>query len=587
MIKIKAKQYIFSCFMVPALLLANEKQRAGNVSLTKENSVFVKDFGAIPDDDQNDTNPIQKAIQHANANNKPYVVFEKGVYNLQGGEWTQPTITIDGVKNIKLVGQKAKDGQPTTILEVNAKLANEEEIKFSRHLDWKNSEDIGLENIIFDLKPRFSTSGKVVAIDHEDKRVEVEIFEGMSHFEGMKCFSSNAWDLETKRLKHVDALTINMKEPYFKNLWHRVDRSDKVVYAIKNMPFLDKIEVGDGMSWHYAAHTSSGYGVYFYNCKNIDVNNVYIHNAITVAFRINDSKNVTIRNVQIKPEGNSLATGPRDGIYISNCRGKLLVDSLYVKGVRWDPLVSRVNFIKIKELVDDKTMVTSYTAAAHAQTILQAGDSVYFWSGDKATRRQIKSVEVLQNKGEKNHRVVFTEAVPKEAVVGSYITPPQWESAVIKNSVFEDNFGTGLIYESENLLLENNVFRNNAYHAVGLGITSINTGAFVDNIVIRNNHFISNGWINKYTGMYGTEFGGIYGGGITTLEQHPHFNHEPYNMNILIENNTFEDMSFNEEMGAIGIKNAQNVTIRNNTYRNVKNKVLVEKESTKNIVSED
>src|SRR5690606_2532576 len=101
------------------------------------------------------------------------------------------------------------------------------------------------------------------------------------------------------------------------------------------------------------------------------------------------------------------------------------------------------------------------------------------------------------------------------------------------------------------------------------------------------NHFISNGWINKYTGMYGTEFGGIYGGGITTLEQHPHFNHEPYNMNILIENNTFEDMSFNEEMGAIGSKNAQNVTIRNNTYRNVKNKVLVEKGSTKNIVRED
>src|SRR5690606_1787710 len=170
---IKIKQYIFSFFMVPALLFANEKQKAGNVSLTKENSVFVKDFGAIPDDDQNDTNPIKKAIQHANADNKPYVVFEKGVYNLQGGEWTQPTITIDGVKNIKLIGQIAHDGQPATILEVNAKLANNDDLKFSRHLDWKNSENIGIENIIFDLKPRFSTSGKIIAIDPSQKRVEV------------------------------------------------------------------------------------------------------------------------------------------------------------------------------------------------------------------------------------------------------------------------------------------------------------------------------------------------------------------------------------------------------------------------------
>lgn len=87
--------------------------------------------------------------------------------------------------------------------------------------------------------------------------------------------------------------------------------------------------------------------------------------------------------------------------------------------------------------------------------------------------------------------------------------------------------------------------------------------------------------------MYGRIHGGIYGGGITTHEQHPHFSTEPYNRNILIENNIFEDMNFNEEMGAIGIKNAQNVTIRNNTYRNIKNKVLMEMESTKNIVNED
>lgn len=312
-----------------------------------------------------------------------------------------------------------------------------------------------------------------------------------------------------------------------------------------------------------------------------------MYNAITVAFRINDSKNVNIRNMHIKPEGNSLAAGPRDGIFLSNCRGKLLVDSVYVKGVRWDPLVSRVNFISVKELVNDRTVMTSYVAHAHAETILQAGDSVYLWCGDKPMRRQIKSVEVLQNNKEKNHHVVFMEALPKEVVVGSYLTPPQWESAVIKNSVFEDNFGTGLVYESENLVLENNVFRNNAYHAVGFGTTSLPTGAFVGNIVVRNNYFISNGWINKYTGMYGNKHGGIYGGGITTHEQHPHFENEPYNVNILIENNTFEDMSFNEEMGAIGLKNAQDVTIRNNTYRNVKNKVVVEEESTKNIVIED
>lgn len=579
---------IFLNMFLMALSVTTLGMKSGEIAgSTVDNSVFVRDFGAIPDDGKSDTKEITKAIEYAYANSKKYVVLDKGIYNLRGDDGKVPTIYVRGVENIKLIGQITNDGPPATILEVNAELANNDELKLSRHLDWENSGNIGVENIIFDLKPRFSTSGKVLMVDHENKRVEVEIFDGMSHFEGMKCFSANAWDLETRKLKYVDALTINMKESYFENLWHRVDRPDKVVYAINNMPFLDKIEVGDGISWHYAAHSSSGYGVYFYNCRNIELDNVHMYNAITVAFRINDSKNVTIRNMHIKPEGNSLATGPRDGIYLSNCRGKLLVDNLYIKGVRWDPLVSRVNFIKIKELPGDKTIISSYVAQAHAESILQVGDSVYFWCGEKPARRQIKSVEVLQNKSEKEHRIVFTEEIPKEALIDSYISPPQWESAVVMNSVFEDNFGTGLVFESENLILENNLFRNNAYHAVGFGPTSINTGAFVDNIVIRNNHFISNGWINKYTGMYGRIHGGIYGGGITTHEQHPHFSTEPYNRNILIENNIFEDMNFNEEMGAIGIKNAQNVTIRNNTYRNIKNKVLMEMESTKNIVNED
>lgn len=193
-----------------------------------DNSVFVRDFGAIPDDEKSDTEQISKAIRHAHANNKQYVVLESGIYNLKGDSNKAPTIYVKGVDNLSLIGQIAKDGQPATTLEVNLPLSNEEGIKFSQHIDWRNSKNIGLENIIFDLNPRFSTSGKVVAVDQTDKRVEVEIFEGMSHFEGMKCFSANAWDLKTKTLLHQDALTINMQDPYFENLWHRVERQGKV-----------------------------------------------------------------------------------------------------------------------------------------------------------------------------------------------------------------------------------------------------------------------------------------------------------------------------------------------------------------------
>lgn len=563
-----------------ALLAASLVVKAGEITVfTADNSVFVRDFGAIPDDDKSDTEQITKAIKYAHANNKKYVVLDDGVYNLRGDEGQIPTIYIKGVNNLILIGQVTSDGQPATTLEVNLSLTNEEGVKFSRHIDWRGSKNIGIENIIFDLNPRFSTSGEVVAIDPADKRVEVEIFEGMSHFEGMKCFSANAWDLETRTLKHVDALTINMEEPYFENLWHRVNRPGKVVYAIKNMPFLDKIEIGDGISWHYAVKTSSGISILFDDCEGLTLNNLYIYNSITLSIKTYDTKDITIKKVNIMPEGNSLAVGPRDGIHLSNSRGVLTVDSLYIKGVRWDPFVSRVNFVTIDEIVDANTIVSVYTAAGKPETMFQVGDQVAFWCGDRPVKRTLSAVKVLSNRGQKKHSLQFSKTLPAEVKKGVLISPPTWDKASITNSVFEDNFGTAIVWENENCVMENNVFRNNAYHAIGFGPTSLNTGAFGENIVIRNNHFVSNGWINKYSG--------VYGGGITTFENHRAYSNEPYNTKILVEGNTFEYMSFNEEMGAIGIKNAQDVTIRNNIYRNIKNKVLIDRASTKNIVNED
>ncbi len=544
-----------------------------------DNSVFVRAFGAIPDDGKSDTEQISKAIRHAHANNKQYVVLESGKYNLKGDSDKAPTIYVKGVDNLSLIGQIAKDGQPATTLEVNLPLSNEEGIKFSRHIDWRNSKNIGLENIIFDLNPRFSTSGKVVAVDQTDKRVEVEIFEGMSHFEGMKCFSANAWDLKTKTLLHQDALTINMQDPYFENLWHRVERQGKVVYAIRNMPFYDKVKVGDGMSWHYAVKTTSGISILFDDCEGLTLNNLYIYNSITLSIKTYDTKDITIKKVNIMPEGNSLAVGPRDGIHLSNSRGVLTVDSLYIKGVRWDPFVSRVNFVTIDEIVDANTIVSVYTATGKPETMFQVGDQVTFWCGDRPVKRTLSAVKVLSNRGQKKHSLQFSKPLPAEVKKGVLISPPTWDKASITNSVFEDNFGTAIVWENENCVMENNVFRNNAYHAMGFGPTSLNTGAFGENIVIRNNHFVSNGWINKYSG--------VYGGGITTFENHRAYSNEPYNTKILVEGNTFEYMSFNEEIGAIGIKNAQDVTIRNNIYRNIKNKVLIDRASTKNIVNED
>ena len=88
-------------------------------------------------------------------------------------------------------------------------------------------------------------------MDKETDTVTVEVFEGLSHFEGMKCYSANAWNIKTRELLHVLPLTIGVDQATFSNTFHHVPNTNERTYAISNMRFSDRVNVGDGISWHF------------------------------------------------------------------------------------------------------------------------------------------------------------------------------------------------------------------------------------------------------------------------------------------------------------------------------------------------
>ena len=533
--------------------------------------VSVRDFGAVPDDGNCDAAAINAAIQYARGNSATAVEFQPGVYNLkyqEGG--ASPTLILYDVSDLMLLGQADSSGEPATVLELNLPLRNNFGV---RHLDARNSRNLRLENLVFDLNPRYSTSGKVIEVIPENEEVRVEILPGMPHFEGMRCYSANAWDLETRDLLPVPPLTINMEDPYFENLWHRVEDEERIVYSIRNMPFVDLVNVGDGISWHYSVQTTSGFTLAFNTIDGLELHNLRIHNSITLSMKAYDTRDITITDVRIEPVGNSLAVGPRDAIHLSNPRGELYVENLYIKGVRWDPFVSRVNFVTVVA-VDGDTLECVYSVVGNPDTFFQKGDQVDFWAGDEPFKMEVSGVEVLSPRGEKRFRLKFTEDLPDFVNAGTLISPPTWDAAVIRDSVFEGNSGTAIVYENANLIIEGCLFRNNTYNAIGLGPTSLNTGAFAENVVIRDNHFSASNWVSKYGRNHGM---------ITTFEQHPMFSNEPYNRNITIIGNVFEDIDYNEQVAAIQIRNAQNVSIDSNVFRNVSNTVVVDPDSTREI----
>ena len=535
--------------------------------------VSVADFGAFPDDGKCDAAAIRQAIASVDGKENVVVSFDKGIYNLkEDAILTRRNHTamlfVWGQKNWTLRGALSEDGKPATTLEMNLALGNQ--ITGASHLDLRDNQEIRVENLIFDQNPRFATAAKVLEVS-EDNMVTIEVFEGMPHFDGMETHSANNWDLETKQLIKGPPITIGFSLGA-QNVFSKVDGFDRR-YKVVSERFASMLKPGDGLSFHFNVIVARGRTIDAYDNVDVYFENIFVYNALGMILGGGSNQNMTFRKFHIKPEGNSLAVGPRDGIHLARNSGRLLMEDVFVKGVRWDPLVSYLRFVEITERIDDQTILLDgkLNHQTAALDCIKPGTFLRFWSGENPST--VKVVEV------KDGKVTLASNLAPEVKAGTYFSPEAWywNEAIIRNCRVESNYGTGLVYECDNLIVENSVFRNNSYADIGLGPTSKNVGAFCHNIVIRNNLFEGSTWIDKYPN---------YRGSITTFHNTPLFENQAYHRDILIEENVFRNITGANKPAAIHIKNAKYVIIRKNQFINTDNEVLVEEISTDNIVIE-
>ena len=536
--------------------------------------VHVKDFGAVADDGECDVAGITDAIAAVQGKPGSVIVFDAGVYNLKEDSATRRNnhlamIHLRDLEGITLRGATTPDGEPATVLEMNLELDND--VTGATHIDIRNGRDIRIENLVLDHSPRFATAAEIVAIDQDADIVEIEVLPGMPHFDGMMSYSANNWDLDKRLLVRNPALTIGVDQGAFRQ-WEKIAGEERR-YRIAGSGFSNRVATGEGISFHFNVIAGDARTVDVYGSEDIVFENIYIHSTIGMSLGAGDNRNMTFRRFHIKPEGNSLAVGPRDGFHINRSTGRLLMDDVVVKGVRWDPIVSYTQSRKVVERAGESSIRLSPGGVLN---LLREGAEVIFWTGE------IPHTAVVKER-DQDGIVEFTAPLPQSVSAGTHFTPDAWiwDEAIIRNSLVEANYGTAIVYQSANLLVEDSVFRNNSYTNIGLGPTSGGAGVFAWNIVIRNNLFEQSTWDEKYRNSVSA-----HRGTITMFQHHPDFGSEAYNRNILIEDNTFRDLDVGEHAAAIHVKNAQEVTIRDNRYENVNNEVIIDPDSTRNVQEE-
>lgn len=540
--------------------------------------LHVRDFGARPDDGSDDTEAIRAAIAAAIGSGRPTVVrFDAGTYRLRPDADLGASLPITGAAGLTLAGQTTAEGTPATRLLSAIPLAND--LAPATQFQLTDCRGLTLRNLILDYAPRATTSGEVVAVDPAADRVTVDVFEGNAHFDGMRCYSANSWDLATGQLNHVAPLTIGADPDQFSSVWHSVPGGSGRRYTITGFGFSDRVRPGDGASWHFNV-VGGSYNVFALGCHDLRLENLVINNAIGAGILAGYGHNLTCRDVSYAPAGNDLAVGPRDAIHLSNNTGRLDYRGGRLAGVRWDPLVSRSSFVRVAAIESARKITIAPTSAGSRPLPFRPTDELTFWSGPVPSTVRIAAVTPVDEAGSA-FLIMLDADLPGTVAVGSLVTSSghEWDQARIASATFDGNIGTALVFMNKNLVVEHCRFANNAYHDIGFGTTSGPTGSFARNVIVRDNVFAGSGWVRKYT-RFPTS------GAITTLANNGAFTTQPYNSGIVIENNRFSALTEPFQAG-VHLRNARDVTVRGNSYRTVTRKVVVDEASTERITVAD
>lgn len=510
-------------------------------------------------------------IASANSYENAVIALSAGTYILENSR-DNAMLVFDGCSGVTIRGAVDAQGAPATRLLLRTPLRNDATAQ--GFIAIRNSADIRLENLVFDYENRFSSAGEVVAVDEARDRVVVDVLDGQSHFDGMKCYSANCWNLKNRKLNPVAPLTIGIDQSVFSHTWKKVPGGKGRRYAIEGMNMASVVRPGDGISWHFNV-VSNGivsdnvfnvdghgderthvFGVT--NSEDIHLENLRIYSSMCAAAIFIANRNITMKKVRLEPEGTSLAVSPRDFAWFVGTSGKILIEDVYVKGVRWDPFNVHAGLFPITDIQKERTEI-SIRMQKNFQKFCAGKQKIVFWLSDGPMDVPMAGIRETED----GFAVTFSEPLPEKVAVGGYVTPG-WmivDQCVFRNVTVEGNCGTGLLYQNENLIVEHCFFRNNTYDDIALGPIDPKEGCFVRNIQIRDSYFASSAWINKF---------GIHDGAISIMNGFSPLASEPYNTNIVIENNVIENCAV-----GISIRNASNVRISGNQMRNVATEILV------------
>jgi hypothetical protein len=535
--------------------------------------IYVSTYGAIPNDGIDDAVAIQQALTAAVASHSK-VIFAAGRYDLKvvaAATYMNSYVGISTASGVELEGAVDAQGKPATCLvKYNPQQNN---TVLPGHLYFNDCSHLAIRNLVFDNFPQYATAGEVVEKNAGD--VTVKIFAGLPISDSMGAYCANVWDLATRNLKKIESLSFIDDVAQQGLFWRIVDTTGgEIKVKMSNASFASKLQVGDGVSWHYGAETM--FQVAINNSNNVTLSNLLTVNIAGWGIHTYACNGITAHGVRFKATGQQLAVGARDAWKMNQCNGQVSIDSMSVEGVRWDGQNVHSIFLTVVERLTDTTIKVFKNSTTIAPFI---NDSIGFWNGGTQTKFLATKWVKLNNADGGAYGVITTSTtLPASLPTGTLVNLDAWDidHYVLSNSSFKNIAGCASVIKNEKVTLQNVTYDYIMYPAVVIGteITAQYEGTFPQHALLTGCSFSNSGWVNRIglKGLVGIGNDGTDAMAMGTIHfENCHFENGETGIDmsgvdtVKVFNSTFQNV---ERPFSINHTNTDTLMLQGNTYNN-------------------
>lgn len=474
---------------------------AAHAGANRIDTVYVSDFGVLPNTYENAVTGLQEAINACKQTGAKVLSFPKGRYDI----WPEGAIRAEYfVSNtstekecpskVKTIGLLFKEMENLTI-EGNGSTLMYHGKMITMVLD--GCKNIRIQNISTNFqRPTASeiqytrtTEGETVVTLHPDSWYEI--------VDGRINLFGEGW---RSNLNHCNEYDVEKKTTVYSNGWNILSKSKakELSHGVISFATPTDFRPKAGNILTVRDIIRDQVGMFIHESSDVvlkDVNMHYMHGLGIVSQFVN---NITMDHVNcVPPEGSGrILAASADMMHFSGCSGKINISDCRYEGAHDDPINIHGTNLRIMEKLDANTLKLRFMhGQSYGFNAFHEGDEVAFVRAKRMERYQRSSVSEVKRISDREVLLRLDKPVPADMELGldcieNMTCTPEVE---IRNCYFTRTCTRGLLITTpRKAVIENNIFEKTGMSAIlieGDAEGWFESGPVCD-ILIRKNTFI-------------------------------------------------------------------------------------------------